>query len=136
MVKLTLDLLGTNEKEHALRLVWGDEVIDEYVNWLFEYGCQEADYLQLRHKAGDDFAQARAGLCLVRRVEGINAYYVMTKDLHEQSKLDYKDLHKMFTMKVKPFRCIQGLIHRRYFPPEDADKAIDRIERKAKNRKV
>jgi len=118
-----------DKREDALRRVWGDEVIDDYIDFLFEYAYRESNYLQLQHACPDEesYKKSRAVLCMARRVEGITKWMEMTKNLREQTQIPYTQLGKRCKISIAPYHRISALIHRRYYPKEDLEKVMERF---------
>jgi hypothetical protein len=115
------------DKIATLRRVWGDDCVDDFLYYFFEYACHEASYLQLREACEDHhtYVQAFDLLCHTRLRHGIEAIIEQTKALHKASGVDYSKLKNYF--KIMPqYDAIEGLIHNKYHPPMEVNQ-LDNI---------
>lgn len=106
--------------ERELKEIWGDEFINQYKSWIFEYATKEASFLQLRESCNSDlhYKASFSSLCRLRTQEFLIQLMDTTKSLSEITNISYSELRKKFRLYAqKPGKdSIEALIHQKYHP--------------------
>jgi hypothetical protein len=101
--------MNIQEKERELRKYYGEENIDRFLEYLFEYAVQESEFFQLRTKcqSAEEYSNSLRIMCKAVRSEGINDAYELVKKLN--------NLYPRGKCKIEfSYDRIQAVIHQKW----------------------
>ena len=102
--------------ESILREVWGNNLIDEFNQYSFEFAARESKFIQLRDCCMSDleYKVAFSRLCRFRREARLRELFDSTNQIKDILKVDYSKISKYVTLQID-YEYMEEAIKTRYF---------------------